>query len=42
LTIEAGTTNADHTGESLGSRGSVKAPIKKKQGFWSRFMSVFG
>jgi len=40
LTIEAGTTNADHTGESLGSRGSVKAPIKKK-GFWNRFFGAF-
>jgi len=40
MTIEAGSTNADHTGESLGSRGSEKT-IKKRQGFWHRFLSVF-
>jgi len=37
MTIEAGTTNSDHTGDSLGTRGSVKAP-KKKQGFWSSLL----
>jgi len=39
MTIEAGTTNADHTGESLGSRGSVK--VKKRQGFWDKFLEAF-
>jgi len=38
MTIEAGTTNADHTGESLGSRGAVK--VKKKR-FWTRFFEGF-
>jgi len=41
MTINAGTTNADHTGESLGSRGSVKAPAKKKLRFWDRFLEAF-
>jgi len=39
MTISAGTNNADHTDNSLGTRGSVK--VKKKLGFWDRFMSVF-
>jgi len=40
MTIEAGTTNADHTGEGLGTRDTVKAP-KKKQGFWDKFLEAF-